>query len=93
MIKKTKQKKQVESLSDSTIYMAYYCVAHLFQGGDMYGSGSQSTPLAADELTDDVWDFVFRGAPWPASVDAGSAAGEAVRRAKREFEFWYPMVS
>ena len=26
----------VESLSDSTIYMAYYTVAHLLQGGDKY---------------------------------------------------------
>lgn len=75
--------------------MAYYCVAHLFQGGDnMYGTSlpSSQQPLSADELTDEVWDFVFRGAAFPASVDAGSAAGEAVRKAKREFEFWYPMV-
>lgn len=77
--------------------MAYYCVAHLFQGGDMYGKGngsdsSQLPPLRAEELTDEVWDFVFRGAEFPASVRADSEAGEAVRRAKREFEFWYPMV-
>ena len=80
--------------------MAYYCVAHLFQGGDMYGKGesadpsscSQPPPLRAEELTDEVWDFIFRGAAFPASVRADSEAGEAVRKAKREFEFWYPMV-
>ena len=92
----TEQKKQVESLSDSTIYMAYYCVAHLFQGGDMYGNAknadSSKQPLSAEELTDEVWDFIFRGAAFPASVDAESEAGEAVKRAKREFEYWYPMV-
>ena len=33
----------VESLSDSTIYMAYYTVAHLLQGGVV--DGSQSGPL------------------------------------------------
>ena len=27
----------IESLSDSTIYMAFYTVAHLLQSGDMYG--------------------------------------------------------
>jgi len=27
----------IESLSDSTIYMAFYTVAHLLLGGDMYG--------------------------------------------------------
>jgi hypothetical protein len=29
----------IESLSDSTIYMAYYTIAHFLQGGDMYGEG------------------------------------------------------
>ena len=28
----------IESLSDSTIYMAFYTVAHLLQGGDIYGA-------------------------------------------------------
>ena len=75
--------------------MAYYCVAHLFQGaGNMYGSPDpNSQPLKAEELTDEVWDFVFRGGAFPRSVDEGSSAGEAVKKAKREFEFWYPMVS
>ena len=76
--------------------MAYYCVAHLFQGGDMYGNAknadSSKQPLSAEELTDEVWDFIFRGAAFPASVDAESEAGEAVKKAKREFEYWYPMV-
>ena len=34
----------IESLSDSTIYMAYYTVAHLLQNGDMYGKKSGETP-------------------------------------------------
>ncbi len=29
----------IESLSDSTIYMAYYTVSHLLQRGDMYCAG------------------------------------------------------
>lgn len=29
----------IESLSDSTIYMAYYTVAHLLQGGQLNGQG------------------------------------------------------
>ena len=29
----------IESLSDSTIYMAYYTVAHILQRGDIYGGG------------------------------------------------------
>lgn len=30
----------IESLSDSTIYMAYYTVAHLLQGGVLNGQGA-----------------------------------------------------
>lgn len=32
------EKYLIESLSDSTIYMAYYSVAHLLQGGCLDGS-------------------------------------------------------
>ena len=46
-------------LSDSTIYMAYAIVAHLLQGGDMYGKSRPSVDL--DAMTDDVWDAVFLG--------------------------------
>lgn len=35
----------VESLSDSTIYMAYYTVAHFLQKGDMYGNDHSSGPM------------------------------------------------
>ena len=34
----------IESLSDSTIYMAYYTVAHLLQGGSF--DGSKGSPLS-----------------------------------------------
>ena len=35
----------IESLSDSTIYMAYYTVAHLLQGGKLDGEGGGPYPL------------------------------------------------
>ena len=34
----------IESLSDSTIYMAFYTVSHLLQNGDMYGE-TRAAPL------------------------------------------------
>ena len=36
----------IESLSDSTIYMAFYTVAHLLLGGDMYGETRAPPPGA-----------------------------------------------
>ncbi|XP_071938457.1 leucine--tRNA ligase, cytoplasmic-like [Coffea arabica] len=75
----------VESLSDSTIYMAYYTVCHLLQKGDMYGNDTSS--LKPEQLTDEVWDFVFCGGPYPKSSDISSSL---LNQMKQEFEYWYP---
>lgn len=75
----------VESLSDSTIYMAYYTIAHYLQEGDMYGSSESS--IKPQQLTDDVWDYIFCDGPLPKSTDISSSVLE---RMKLEFEYWYP---
>ena len=64
----------IESLSDSTIYMAYYTVAHLLQGGDMYGSARPSVEPSA--MTDEVWDAVFLGVPAPGGIGFSKGAAE-----------------
>eukprot|EP00887_Chlorella_sp_A99_P004074 scaffold11.g4074.t1 len=43
----------VESLSDSTIYMAYYAVAHVLQGGDMYGE-APAPAVRPEQLTHEM---------------------------------------
>ncbi len=45
------ESKMIEALSDSTIYMAYYTIAHLINNGE----------IAEEELTDEFFDFVFLG--------------------------------
>ena len=42
----------IESLSDSTIYMAYYSIAHVLQRGDIYGQ--TPGPIAAADMTPEV---------------------------------------
>uniref|UniRef100_A0A2K5WNC6 Leucine--tRNA ligase, cytoplasmic n=1 Tax=Macaca fascicularis TaxID=9541 RepID=A0A2K5WNC6_MACFA len=44
----------IESLSDSTIYMAFYTVAHLLQGGNLHGQGE--SPLGIS----DKWPTAVR---------------------------------
>ncbi|KAG9078712.1 cytosolic leucyl tRNA synthetase [Ceratobasidium sp. 370] len=44
----------VESLSDSTIYMSYYTVAHLLQGGVVDGSQTGPLGITPDQPTDEV---------------------------------------
>lgn len=75
----------VESLSDSTLYMAYYTVAHMLQGDDMYGGDRSS--VKPEQLTDEVWDFVFVGGPYPKSSELPSSL---LNKMKKEFEYWYP---
>jgi leucyl-tRNA synthetase len=74
----------VESLSDSTLYMAYYTIAHLLQNGNMYGQEVSS--VKPEEMTDDVWEYVFCDGPAPKS-DISPAL---LSRMKQEFEYWYP---
>ncbi|CAN6343368.1 unnamed protein product [Urochloa humidicola] len=74
----------VESLSDSTLYMAYYTVSHLLQNGNMYGKEISS--VKPEEMTDEVWDYVFCDGPAPKS-DIPPAL---LNKMKQEFEYWYP---
>ncbi|GJN24506.1 hypothetical protein PR202_gb12250 [Eleusine coracana subsp. coracana] len=74
----------VESLSDSTLYMAYYTIAHLLQNGNMYGNEVAS--IRPEQMTDDVWEYVFCNGPAPKSDIPPALLGKM----KQEFEYWYP---
>ncbi|MCO5579420.1 hypothetical protein L7F22_033275 [Adiantum nelumboides] len=74
----------IESLSDSTIYMAYYTVAHLLQGGDIYGH--KEAGIRAEQLTDEVWDYVFGNGPFPST----NISESFLKSMKKEFSYWYP---
>lgn len=52
----------IESLSDSTIYMAYYTVAHLLQGGKKNYAGKKDAgeagvrvDLTPEDMSETVW--------------------------------------
>jgi len=76
----------IDSLSDSTVYMAFYTVAHLLQA-DIYGkTGSSGIPPSA--LSKEVWDYIFLRGNYPANC---SIPEETLQTLRREFEFWYPV--
>ena len=77
----------IEGLSDSTIYMAYYTVAHLLQGGTYDSSKPNVLNIKAEEMSLDVWDYIFLKAPFPAETKIPK---QALDRLRREFEYWYP---
>ncbi len=66
----------IESLSDSTIYMAFYTVSHLMER------------LKRDP-GHDLFDYVFLGKG--DADEIREKYGEVVERMRQEFEYWYPM--
>ncbi|KAL7531861.1 hypothetical protein ACHAXR_004278, partial [Thalassiosira sp. AJA248-18] len=81
----------IESLSDSTIYMAYYTIAHYLQGENNLNGEESKSPenIKVEDLTDDVFNFIYRkGAPLPGSSGIPS---ETLTKMRDEFRYWYPM--
>ena len=79
----------IESLSDSTIYMAYYTVVHHLQGGVLDGNGKSPIGIAAEDLTPEIWDYIFFSqAPYPTN---SKIPKEKLDILKREFQYWYPL--
>ena len=72
----------VETLSDSTIYMAYYTLARIIN----------EKGVTADKLTDEVFDYIFFGAGEPAKLAKQSGLDKSIIAGLRdEFEYFYPV--
>ncbi len=68
----------IESLSDSTIYMAYYTVAHYLQN------------LEEEQLTESLFDAIFGdGNTKVAAEECGVKQSEVINW-RNEFNYWYP---
>jgi leucyl-tRNA synthetase len=78
----------IESLSDSTIYMAYYTVCHLLQGGVVNGSKVGPAGIKPEQLTPEVWDYIFLGASYPPHCGIPETA---LQKLRKEFLYWYPV--
>jgi len=78
----------IESLSDSTIYMAYYTFAHILQAGPLDGSVPGEGNIAATELTEEVFDYIMLDKPYP---NDSKIPREVLDRMKNEFQYWYPV--
>ncbi|CAD6237682.1 GSCOCG00008299001-RA-CDS [Cotesia congregata] len=78
----------IESLSDSTIYNAYYTVAHLLQGGSFKGDKPNVLGIKAEQMTPEVWDYIFfKNVKLPKT----GIKKEALENMRREFQYWYPV--
>ena len=72
----------IESLSDSTIYMAFYTIAHLIK----------NNKIPAEQLKPEVFDFIFLDKGEINDVAEKSKISQQVlKKMKTEFEYWYPV--
>ncbi|RLV91868.1 Leucine--tRNA ligase cytoplasmic [Spathaspora sp. JA1] len=76
----------VESLSDSTIYMAYYTISR-FLHSDYYGKVQGKFDIKPEQLTDEVFDFIFARRE---DVET-DIPKDQLRAMRREFEYFYPL--
>ena len=76
----------VESLSDSTIYMSYYTIAHLLHR-DNFGNIIGPADLKPEQMTDEVFDYIFARKD-NVECDISQSTLDSMRR---EFEYWYPL--
>ena len=80
----------IESLSDSTIYMAYYTIAHILQGTDNLKGDVAKSPgkINPEDLTVDVFNYIYRNGPMPVNCNISK---EILDKCRSEFRYWYPM--
>ncbi|EJD05001.1 leucine-tRNA ligase [Fomitiporia mediterranea MF3/22] len=77
----------VESLSDSTIYMSYYTIAHLLQGGVWDGSKPGPLGVTPEQMTDEVFEYLFCDGPWPSNTTLSKEKADVM---KHEYNYFYP---
>lgn len=81
----------VESLSDSTVYHAYYTVSHYLHK-DIFGKTQGPAGVAPEQMTDEVWDYIFaRRELTDEDLSTCKIAKETLDSMRREFEYWYPL--
>ncbi|CAI4835813.1 ADM_collapsed_G0055810.mRNA.1.CDS.1 [Saccharomyces cerevisiae] len=81
------EKYLVESLSDSTIYQSFYTIAHLLFK-DYYGNEIGPLGISADQMTDEVFDYIFQHQD---DVKNTNIPLPALQKLRREFEYFYPL--
>ena len=81
----------VESLSDSTIYMAYYTIA-LYLHSDLFGKKPGIFDIRPEQLTDETWDYIFaRTDVIDDTVKKSGIKQSHLETLRREFTYWYPL--
>ncbi len=72
----------IESLSDSTIYMAYYTISRYLEHENL---------IDANKINDAFFDYIFLGEGDQRAISRKIGVSESkLKTMKSEFEYWYP---
>ncbi|KAL2056891.1 hypothetical protein ABVK25_002630 [Lepraria finkii] len=81
----------VESLSDSTVYMAYYTISYLLHS-DIFGTKRGVLDIKPEQMIDEVWDYVYCRRELSDELVKSCGISKAdLETMRREFEYWYPL--
>jgi len=72
----------IETLSDSTVYMAFYTIAHIIK----------EEKIRPEQLLPEVFDYVYYGIGRVEEIEKLSGIKkEVLNRMRKEFLYWYPV--
>lgn len=75
----------IDSLSDSTIYPAYYTISHLIHR-DLFGRESKYSPA---QFTEEIWDYIFTNHDISIPIEPEFKCEVDIM--KKSFEYFYPV--
>ncbi|KAJ1611368.1 hypothetical protein OJ252_1551 [Cryptosporidium canis] len=84
------QKVLIESLSDSTIYMAYYTICH-FLHSDLEGKSKGLLDIPIEYVNDDLFDYVFCLTDEPSENLIKNIGMGQLEQMRKEFSYFYPL--
>jgi leucyl-tRNA synthetase len=70
----------IESLSDSTIYMAFYTFYYVIKDVD------------PEKITDEVFDYILLGEGDAVKLAEKGISAELLKKARTEYNYWYPFT-
>ncbi len=68
----------IESLSDSTIYMAFYTIWHILK------------EIPVEKIDDELFDYIFLGKGDEKKLVEKGIEKDKIEKMKKEFDYWYP---
>lgn len=76
----------IESLSDSTIYMAYYTICHLLHS-DIEGQCVGELGIRAEDIRHEDWNYIFLDGQYvPGAIEEAK-----LQQMRENFKYWYPL--